>query len=141
MTELVHFDEIPLDMVHSLIDLIRNIELKDDISSWKLLLLAAGVWTLNDHSNPSVMPWSPLVGLHVGIGEKQVKGEVKRFALSKLSSMLLLLDSKARELFMSMCPTRCSQFLVKGKLHSLTSTLTSLLLIMERLLSKETTWR
>ena len=103
------------------------------------MFLAAGNWSASDSREVCVLPWSPLKESLLGISEKHLKGEVKRWAFRNLSSLLLLLDSKARELLNSKWPNRCPRFLATGEASPLTTNSELQLLNVERLLSKEDT--
>ena len=114
MSELDDFDNIPILFITLAIALTKKIEIEDNKAAWSMILVAAGVWIGDEDRNLVVLPWSPLQETLSGVTTERLRITVKQWVLSRLSSMILSFETKARGLFMTKWPYHCSQFLISG---------------------------
>ncbi|KAL9101119.1 MAG: hypothetical protein Q9163_003596 [Psora crenata] len=115
LSEAVEFGELPLEMVEEAIAFTKLVVLKGDASTWALVLLAAGVWTINgDNKLPAVLDWSPLRDMLNSVEQNKIVENIRRWVLEQLSSMIMNFQAAAKRLFTTRWPFHCVQFLTAG---------------------------
>lgn len=109
------FDAIPFRLVDEAIRFAKDLVVNRSTDALRTLLLLTGLWKSDVAHHPYVlMPWSPLRGLFNVKGLVDAPKAAMEWFLDGLASMILAVDTVARDLWKLKWPTPCVHFLTIG---------------------------
>ena len=108
-------DNMPFEMMQDSIQVVQDLILKKDEHALSVLFILAGVWRLDDPKEHFVLlPWSPLDRNTTNLSITDVASAAKKWALDKIASTILAMDSRAKVLWNSKWRVRCPNHLTTG---------------------------
>ena len=115
ITQAADFDDLPFELVHEAIKLVKALYLDKNGDAMKIIFLLTGVWKPgNDKARCTVLPWSPFLDTLAGVKHADLEKVALQIVFDRLVPSILALDEKARPLLRKKWPTRCVQFMAIG---------------------------
>ena len=108
-------DDMPFEIMQNAIRTVMDLVLKNDRNALSIVFVLTGVWAHGDRQERYVLlPWSPLYGITTNLNTTDLPHAAKKWALDKVASTILALDTRARVLWNSKRRIRCPNHLTTG---------------------------
>lgn len=107
--------DLPFEIIREVIWFAKRLVVDKDNDTMKILLVLTGLWKYEKgQAGFTVLPWSPLRETLTDVSNVDAPKVAIRWILDRLSSALLVLDARARNVWKVKWPNRCVQFTTLG---------------------------